>query len=212
MSRPLSPVTIHQQESRYPGQLFTYLGQQAPSTLQLISELEPALLLNSLRSGVALFCSAKAPASILLQVHDLAQQWRTNQRLVLSGFHAPVEQEAFTVLLRGPGSLIYCPARSLSNLRLKPEWRDAVEQGRLSFLSPFPETTRRATQETAQYRNRFIAALADEIWIAYAHPESKTALLVQDVLTWGKRVFTLPHPANGHLLAMGVQVKESAVA
>lgn len=92
MSTPFSPATIHQQESTYPAQLFTCLGRGDPKPLQLSTQLEPGTLFNNLRSGVALFCSTKVPASILLQVHDLAQEWRTSQRLVLSGFHAPVEQ------------------------------------------------------------------------------------------------------------------------
>jgi predicted Rossmann fold nucleotide-binding protein DprA/Smf involved in DNA uptake len=139
---------------------------------------------------VGLICSAKAPASIFLAIHDLAQQWRRSSQVILSGFHSPVEQEAFEILLREPGRSIYCPARGLPK-RLQPAWRAALEQGRLAMLSPFPDTVDRPTKETAIYRNRLIAALADEVLIAYAHPGSSTEQLVEEVAGWGKAIFGL---------------------
>ena len=86
---------------------------------------------------LALFCSTKAPASILLQVHDLAQQWRTGGVTVISGFHSPVEQECLAVLLRGPQPVIVCPARSLDRMRLKREYKEPMAVGRLLLLSSF---------------------------------------------------------------------------
>jgi predicted Rossmann fold nucleotide-binding protein DprA/Smf involved in DNA uptake len=156
---------------------------------------------------LALVCSAKAPASILLAVHDLAQQWRYGSQIIISGFHSPVEQEAFEILLRGPGKIIYCPARNLPK-RLKPTWRTALDAGRLTLISPFPDTIRRATKETAIFRNRFTAALADTILIPYAHPGSSTEQLAKEVLGWGKPVRTLPHESTTSLRAIGVTLFE----
>ncbi|MBP6017041.1 MAG: hypothetical protein KA586_10000 [Candidatus Promineofilum sp.] len=61
---------------------------------------------------LALLCSVRAPAGVLPAVHDLAQAWRHSDVVLISGFHSPVEQEAFTILLRGPGRLVWAPARS----------------------------------------------------------------------------------------------------
>ncbi len=52
---------------------------------------------------LALCCSAKAAAGIILQVHDLAQGWRAGAVTLISGFHSPVGQECLEVVLRGPG-------------------------------------------------------------------------------------------------------------
>jgi predicted Rossmann fold nucleotide-binding protein DprA/Smf involved in DNA uptake len=153
---------------------------------------------------LALFCSAKAPASIILQMHDLAQQWRTGTMTVISGFHSPVEQECLAVLLRGPGPVIVCPARGLSRMRLKRGYKEPMAAGRLLLMSPFGEKVRRMTADMALTRNRFVAALADAVLIAHAQPGSKTEQLAQEVLGWGKQVYTLHHPANEHLLASGV--------
>ena len=67
------------------------------------------------------------------------------------------------------------------------------------------EMVRRMTADTALTRNRFVAALADTVLIAHAQPGSKTEQLAREVLGWGKQVYTLDHPANEHLLALGAK-------
>jgi hypothetical protein len=66
---------------------------------------------------LALLCSAKAQASILLAVPDLAQQWRASGVPIISGFHSPMEQKALTILLRELGSAILCPAKETAVYR-----------------------------------------------------------------------------------------------
>jgi hypothetical protein len=162
-----------------------------------------------LSDSLALFCSAQAPAGVLLAVHDLAQAWRREKRPILTGFHSPVEQEALAVLLRDPGRAILCPARALPQ-RLKPEWQDALAAGRLWIVSPFGETVRRATRETALIRNRFVAALASKLLFAHARPGTMTFDLAREAIAWGKRVYTIGHEANRPLLELGVHVLEAA--
>ena len=41
-----------------------------------------------------------------------------------------------------------------------------------------------------------MAALADVVLVAHAQPGSKTERLAQEVVGWGKQVYTLGHPAN----------------
>jgi len=94
--------------------------------------------------------------------------------------------------------------RSLARMRLKREYKEPMAAGRLLLMSPFGEKVRRMTADTALVRNRFVAALADTVLIAHAQPGSKTEQLAQEVVGWGKSVYTLDHPANEHLLALGV--------
>jgi predicted Rossmann fold nucleotide-binding protein DprA/Smf involved in DNA uptake len=192
-----------QGEAEYPAELTDYLGEHAPETLALWGERDIWFKRDGLL--LALFCSAKAPARIILQVHDLARGWRTSGVTVISGFHSPVEQECLAVLLRGPGPVIVCPARGLARMRLKREYKEPMAAGRLLLMSPFGEKVRRMTADTALTRNRFVAALADTVLIAHAQPGSKTEQLAQEVVGWGKQVYTLDHPANGYLLALGAK-------
>jgi predicted Rossmann fold nucleotide-binding protein DprA/Smf involved in DNA uptake len=196
MAIQLSP----KETTLYSHNLSACLGQDAPAQLNFIGQGE-----LSLSGSLALICSARAPAGILLAGHDLAQQWRQERKAIISGFHSPVEQEALEILLREPGRTIYCPARGLPK-RLKPGWQSALDAGRLTILSPFPDSVRRATKETAIYRNRFVAALADTVLIAYAHPGSSTEQLAQEVLGWGKPVYTLAHESNAPLQVVGAKI------
>ena len=195
-------------EPAYPPQLAACLGGAAPAAVTLVGpdRQKPGSATESgvpLSPSLALFCSAQAPAGILLAVHDLAQQWRQGNNTIISGFHSPAEKEAFHVLLRGPAPIIHCPARSLAKMRLDWPHKMAIGAGHLWLLSPFPDTIRRATKETAHFRNRFAAALADAVLIAYAHPGGKTEQLAQEVIAWGKPAYTIDHPANENLLALG---------
>jgi predicted Rossmann fold nucleotide-binding protein DprA/Smf involved in DNA uptake len=189
MAKLPSFQVFRQGTAAYPHKLTVYLGDVAPIQACIMGELPLG------NSSLALLCSSKAPASILLAVHDLAQQWRHDGAPIISGFHSPVEQEAFTILLREPGRPILCPARHLPQ-RIKPEWQAPLTDGRLTILSPFAETVKRATKETAAYRNRFAAALAEAVLIAYAHPGGDTERLAQEVVGWGKAIYTLPHEST----------------
>lgn len=203
---PITCVTPN--NPAYPAQLPRYLAASAPARLTLRGN--PALWHQPGQPQIALFCSGRVPAGILLALHDWAQANRRAGFTLISGFQSPAEQEAFTVLLGGQISLIYCPAREVETIRLKPAWRQAMEADRLLLLSPFSGSVRRGTTQTAHYRNRVIAALADKIIVAHAVPGGKTGALVQEALGWGKSVFTFTHPANSHLLAGGVgQLKDT---
>ena len=90
-------------------------------------------------------------------------------------------------------------------MRIKPEHKEAFEQGRILFLSPFAEKHRRVTAELAQQRNLFVAALADVIFIAHAAPGSRTEQFCRQILEWNKPIWTVDDPENHNLLAMGAR-------
>lgn len=167
------------------------------------------------RPAIALFSATKAPGGVILQAHDLAQQWRQQAITLISGFQSPVEEEVWTVLWRdvvnqtGAPLLVKVLARGMLQ-RFSPQEKAALAAGRLTIVSPFAEGVRRATRETAMERNRVAAALAETVLIAHAHEGSATWQLTHETLAWGKRVVTLNHPANAALLALGAKSLESA--
>jgi hypothetical protein len=124
---------------------------------------------------------------------------------VIGGFHSPKEREFLAALLRGPQSVIVSPARALGNARIPTEWKKPLEDGRLLLLSPFEDKLRRATAALAQERNRFVAALADEVFIAYAAAGGKTEVFAREIIRWGKSVYTLDDPANAALISLGAK-------
>jgi SNF2-related domain len=69
-------------------------------------------------------------------------------------------------------------------LRLPSPQRKAFDEGRLTIISQFPESETRTTKETAHQRNRFIAALADEVVFAYVAPGGSLSQLSREVVNW----------------------------
>ena len=114
-----------------------------------------------------------------------------------------MEKECLDLLLRGNQPVIMCPARSIKRMRLPSGLKTAVESGRLLLLSPFKQKDRRTTAKLAEERNRFIAALASEVYVAYADEGGKTEQLCRHLIAARKPVLTFDAPANAKLIAMG---------
>jgi len=151
-------------DPRYPARLRGRLAGDAPAQLSALGNLELLALPKT-----ALFCSARCPGHVILPAYDQAAQWRDAGRCVISGFHSPVEKECLRILLRGSQPIIICPARALPK-RIPPEWQKPLADGRLLILSFFPHTGTHITADLAARRNEFVAALADEVYVAYATP------------------------------------------
>lgn len=139
---------------------------------------------------LALICSERCPGDVILKTYDFARLVRGSGITIVSGFHSPIERDCLPILLRGPGPIIIVQAHRLSTFRLPREWQKAIDTGRLLLLSPFGEKDKRVTARLAAERNRFVAAISDEVLIPYAAPGSKTEALALDLLKSGKRVFT----------------------
>src|SRR5947208_12696985 len=116
-----------------------------------------------------------------------------------------MEQECLTILLRGTQPVIVCLARSLHEMRISAEYKQPLDQGRLLLLSPFEGRDSRITLETAVFRNRFVAALADAIFVAHAEPNGKTERFCREVLGWKKTLYTLKGDANTNLVKLGAK-------
>jgi predicted Rossmann fold nucleotide-binding protein DprA/Smf involved in DNA uptake len=139
-------------------------------------------LLDSL---TAFLCSKEAPGSAILKAFDQATAWRDAGRCVISGFHSPLERQCLDILLRGKQPVVMVLARGLGVLRLPATQRKALDDGRLTIVSPFPTAEKRATADLARQRNRFVAALADEVVFAYIAPGGSLSKLSEEVAAWG---------------------------
>lgn len=151
---------------------------------------------------LALFCSIRCPGKLILEIYDLARALRDAAVPVVSGFHTPMEKECLDLLLRGTQPAVMCPARSIEGMRLPSALKAPIESGRLLLLSPFKQKDRRLTAKLAEERNRFVAALATEVFVAYAAEGGKTEQLCRDLIAAGKPVFTFDACANARLIAM----------
>ena len=155
------------------------------------------------RRKVALICSQKCPGDVILKTYDFARLLRGSGLAIVSGFHSPIEKDCLPILLRGPDPIIIVQAHRLSTSRLPVEWQKAIEEKRLLLLSPFRERAKRVTTELAAKRNRFVAAISDEVLIPYAAPNSKTESLFRSLRASGKPVYTFETPGNAAMISAG---------
>ena len=155
------------------------------------------------REKTAFFCSARCPGGVILKSFDAITAMRDEGRTLIGGFHSPMEWECLRILLRGKQPVIWVPARSIAGMRLKPELRPAFEAGRLLILSPFEPKFKRSTAALAEERNRFVAGVAEELFIPHAAPNSRTLGLARERAAAGQRIATIADPASGPLLDAG---------
>jgi predicted Rossmann fold nucleotide-binding protein DprA/Smf involved in DNA uptake len=184
----------------YPSTLRDGMGARAYQRVWAVGN--PKILDRPL---LGFFCSTKCPGEVILQTYDLARALRDAGVPVIGGFHSSMEQECLALLLRGQQPIVICPARSIEQMRLPAIWRQALVDDRLLVLSPFGAQHRRPTRALTEERNRFVAALAKTIFVAYAAPSSKTEALCLELLQQGKRIFVFADTVSEDLLAAGVR-------
>jgi predicted Rossmann fold nucleotide-binding protein DprA/Smf involved in DNA uptake len=154
---------------------------------------------------LSLIRSQKCPGDVILKTYDFVRLVRRSGFAVVSGFHSPIEKDCLPVLLRGSDPIVIVQAHRLSTSRLPIDWLRAIDGGRLLILSPLGLKDKRVTTELATERNRFVAAISDEVLIPYAAPGSKTEADALSLLAAGKRVCTFTD-RPGSLLDAGATV------
>jgi len=128
----------------------------------------------------AFLCSRQVPASAVLRCYDWALEQRQKGACVISGFHSQIEKDVLHYLLKGTQPIIVALARGLKE-KLEPELEKPLQENRLLILSPFDESVKRVTTQTAQTRNKLMIDLANEITVGFASANGQLETLLQGV-------------------------------
>jgi predicted Rossmann fold nucleotide-binding protein DprA/Smf involved in DNA uptake len=153
----LETLTLTPNQSRFP--------TTSPSRYKELDYIGNIELLN--RPLVAVFSSAKCPASMILKAHDYAKQIRDCATGIISGFHAPTEKEVLEVLLKGTCPIVVVLGRKLENARLPATWRSEIEKGRMLVISPFKEYQAYVNKAMAIKRNDLAARIAGRVVVIH---------------------------------------------
>jgi predicted Rossmann fold nucleotide-binding protein DprA/Smf involved in DNA uptake len=176
-------------------------GYSAPSKIWTAG---PTHILTDDKTGFV--CSSQCPGGVILKTFDAISAMRDEGRILIGGFHSPIEWECLAILLRGRQPVIWVPARSIVGMHLKPELQPAFAAGRLLILSPFEPKHKRITAGLAESRNRFVAAVADRVFVAHAAPASRTLAMCEELRMQGKPLLTVDDPANAPILGFAGRV------
>lgn len=146
---------------------------------------------------LAFFCSRKCPPPLIVRLFDLAVWLRERRVTVVSGFHSPIEQDILDILLRGSQPVIICPARGLETMRVPSKWKRPIDEGRLLVISRFGPDEKRMSRRRAILRNRFAAALADEVLVIADAAGDGAWALAEEVRQWGKPLLAVESDGDG---------------
>jgi predicted Rossmann fold nucleotide-binding protein DprA/Smf involved in DNA uptake len=142
---------------------------------------ETALLAEPL---LGLIASRECPGHVLLETLDRVPEWVKAGRVIVSGFHSPLEQQVLRSVLRRKGRVVKVLARGFGgksgDYRPTAEEREPLAAGRMLVITACPQEVRRTTRETALGRNRLVLALAIDIVTPYIAANSPLAALLED--------------------------------
>jgi predicted Rossmann fold nucleotide-binding protein DprA/Smf involved in DNA uptake len=164
------------------------LPDPKPATLHAVGN--PALLAGPL---LGLLASRDCPGRILLDTLELVPPWVRDGRVILSGFHSPLEQQVLRSVLRRNGCVVKILARGMQEYHPPEQERAPLTNGTLLVVTAYPDRVRRTTRETALARNRLVLALASELLTPYIAPESGLASLLTE---WGNLSGTTAAPGG----------------
>ena len=125
----------------------------------------------------AFFASRQCPGSVIRAAIDWTLQQAQARRVVISGFHSPLEQSVLKVLIQARSPVVAVLARPVNAAKLPSEWLEPVTQGRMAVVSA-AATAARLTGELAMARNQLVAQLATDIVVAHASPGGALAGLL----------------------------------
>jgi predicted Rossmann fold nucleotide-binding protein DprA/Smf involved in DNA uptake len=155
-----------------------YAKRVAPELAsRIVGAGETALLAGPL---LGLITSRECPGHILLETLDRVPEWVKAGRVIVSGFHSPLEQQVLRSALRRKGRAVKVLARGMTNYRPTAEEREPLAAGRMLVITACPPEVRRTTRDTALARNRLVLALASEIVAPHVAAGSPLAALLNE--------------------------------
>lgn len=161
-----------------PATLRNRFGTGAPEQLAGVGNV--ALLSEPM---LGLISSRECPGHVLIETLALVPEWVKADRVIVSGFHAPLEQQVLRSVLRRKGRVVKVLARGMTDYRPTPEEREPLSSGQMLVISAFAPIVTRTTRETALARNRMVLALATEMFIPFVAEGSPLASLITEMGT-----------------------------
>ena len=125
----------------------------------------------------AFLSSRKVPPAAVMRSYDWATEMRKSGQCVVGGFQSALERDVLKLLLRGESPIVIVLARGLWRV-VPPEFRDAINVGRILAVSPFPPNVTRVSVATAAVRNGYVLDHCESAVFASLDPNGSLARLV----------------------------------
>jgi len=116
---------------------------------------------------LGLIASRECPGCVLIETLDRVPEWVKAGRVIVSGFHSPLEQQVLRSVLRRNGRVVKVLARGMTEYRPAPDEHESLAADHMLVISAFAPSVTRLTRATALARNRLVLALASEIIVPH---------------------------------------------
>lgn len=137
---------------------------------------------------VAYFCSQRYRPKAIMATYDWANA--LSEKVVISTFHSPLERDVLSILLkRKIPAIIVLPKRMYR--RIPEQYKEALNEGRLLFISLTTDNIIRIGKENAHKANQYALSLAQEIVFGTINPDSSTERLYIQAKQETKNITTL---------------------
>ena len=157
-------------------------GLEAPEFLAGVGN---SALLNQTLLGVV--ASRSCPGEVFLQVLDRVPEWIGAGKVIVGGFHSPLEQQILRSALRRCGRVVKVLARGMAYFKPKREEREAMLAGNMLTVTAFAPTMRRTCRAAALSRNRFVLAITEERCVPWVDPEGPLGEMAGETLRIDER-------------------------
>lgn len=99
---------------------------------------------------------------------------------IMSGFLSPLERKIFGVCLAERIPMIQVLACGLPN-SIPPRVSQAIDDGMLLLMTPFPETIQQPSASRAAWCNHYLLQIAQQVIIGHLNPDGMLAYLISDI-------------------------------
>jgi predicted Rossmann fold nucleotide-binding protein DprA/Smf involved in DNA uptake len=118
-------------------------------------------------SLLSLLASRECPGHVLLETLEQVPLWVQARKVIVSGFHSPLEQQVLRSVLRRDGKVVKVLAHGFQDYLPEPNEHEALSAGQMLIISAYPPSVTRTTRATALERNRLVLALASECFVPH---------------------------------------------
>jgi predicted Rossmann fold nucleotide-binding protein DprA/Smf involved in DNA uptake len=126
-----------------------------------------------------------------------------NELAFVGGWHSPLEEEAFRILLAQMAPIVFCVPKALNRVVLSDDLERRVNQGQILLLTHCSPRAKRISRDASVRRNQLVSSLAAALLVLSAPAGSASLTLAKSALSCGQPVFTPEHRMNRDLLVCG---------
>jgi predicted Rossmann fold nucleotide-binding protein DprA/Smf involved in DNA uptake len=137
------------------------------------------------RPMVAFFASRETPEEEAKCALKWAEQVSTSDKVVISGFHSPLEKGVLNILLEHKHPVVIVLGRTLYK-RVPKQYAEPLSEGRMLIMNV--RNVSRNNYRSSQLRNFVVADYADECIFAGLHKGSSLDVLYDIRLSKSRRV------------------------